>query len=165
MRSIVKLSFLAFSTMAKAFQNNPDTIRKILTESKTIALVGASPKPQRASHYVMEFLMQQGYNVIPVNPVQAGKVILGKEVVASLKDISEPIDMVDVFRNSNDAGPVIDEAIEVGAKSVWLQMGVVNGEGAQRATDAGLDFVQNVCPKVEIPRLGLMKEVDQRSDL
>lgn len=151
--------------MAKAFQNNEGTIRKMLTESKTIALVGASPKPQRASHYVMEFLLQQGYNVIPVNPVQAGKTILGKEVVASLKDITEPIDMVDVFRNSNDAGPVVDEAIEVNAKSVWLQMGVMNDEAAERAEKAGLMFVQNVCPKVEIPRLGLLKEEKQRSDL
>ena len=150
--------------MAKAFQNNEQTIRQILTESKTIALVGASPKPQRASHYVMEFLMQQGYNVIPVNPVQAGKTILGKEVVASLKEIKEPIDMVDVFRNSDDAGPVVDEAIEVNAKSVWLQMGVVNDEAAERAKKAGLLFVQNVCPKVEIPRLGLLK-LEQRSDL
>lgn len=163
MRSLKRLSFLAFSTMAKAFQNDDQTLRKILTESKTIALVGASHKPHRDSHHVMEFLLQQGYNVIPVNPAQAGKKILDQEVFRSLHDIKVPIDMVDIFRNSEAAGEIVDEAIEIKAKSVWMQIGVVNEEAADRATKAGLDVAMNVCPLPTSHRLGLVKE--QKSDL
>lgn len=132
-----------------------ETVIKVLNESKVIALVGASPKPERASYRVMNYLLQRGYEVIPVNPVQKGNEILGQTVVGSLAEIDQPIDMVDVFRNSDAAGAVIDEAIAVGAKSVWLQLDVINEAGAARAREAGLDVVMDRCPKIEIPRLGL----------
>ncbi|MEX2208081.1 MAG: CoA-binding protein [Myxococcota bacterium] len=132
-----------------------DEITKILTETKTIALVGASPRPDRDSHGVMEFLQSRGYRVIPVNPVCAGEMILGERVRASLSEIAERIDLVDVFRNSEEAGPVIDEAIAAKAKAVWTQLGVVNEPAAERARAAGLAVVMDRCPKLEIPRLGL----------
>lgn len=135
--------------------NNPDdeATKALLEHTRTIALVGASPKPERPSNGVMKFLLSRGYHVIPVNPGQVGSQIHGQRVVASLGDISEPVDMVDIFRNSEDAGGVIDEAIVIGAKSVWMQLGVINVSGATRAREAGLDVVMNRCPAIEIPRL------------
>jgi hypothetical protein len=132
-----------------------DEIRTLLRETKTIALVGASPRPERDSHDVMAFLQSRGYRVIPVNPVCAGETILGERVHASLAEIELPIDLVDVFRNSEAAGPVIDEAIAVHAKAVWTQLGVVNESAAARARAAGLQVVMDRCPKIEIPRLRL----------
>jgi len=132
-------------------------IKALLQSVKTIALVGASANPTRDSHGVMAFLQHQGYRVIPVNPGLAGQDLLGERVAASLADIEGPIDMVDIFRNSEAAGPVVDEAIAAGAKAVWMQLGVINPEAAARAEAAGLKAVMNHCPKVEIPRLGLLK--------
>ena len=134
---------------------NPDdaALKSLLETTRTIALVGASPKPDRPSNRVMKFLLDRGYHVIPVNPGQAGGEIHGQTVVATLADISEPVDMVDIFRNSDDAAGVVDEAIAIKAKSVWMQLGVLNPDAAPRAIDHGMVAVMNRCPAIEIPRL------------
>jgi predicted CoA-binding protein len=132
-------------------------IRALLEETKTIALVGASANPARDSHEVMAFLQRQGYRVIPVNPGLAGQQLLGETVAARLAEVEGQIDMVDIFRNSDAAGGVVDEAIAAGAKAVWMQLGVINHEAAARAEAAGLKVVMNHCPKVEIPKLGVRR--------
>lgn len=129
-------------------------IREILTSVKTIALVGWSPKPDRPSHRVAAYLKRRGYRVIPVNPGQAGQEALGETVVATLAEAG-PVDMVDIFRRSEEAGAVADEAVRVGAKVVWMQLGVVDEAAASRARGAGLKVVMNRCPAIEIPRLGI----------
>ncbi|CAN1575298.1 COG1832 Predicted CoA-binding protein [Paracoccaceae bacterium] len=129
-------------------------IRDILTSVKTIALVGWSPKPDRPSHRVAAFLKARGYRVIPVNPGQAGVEALGETVVATLAEAG-PVDMVDIFRRSEEAGAVADEAVAVGAKVVWMQLGVSDEAAAARARAAGLQVVMNRCPAIEIPRLGM----------
>jgi predicted CoA-binding protein len=133
------------------------TIRQVLTETRTIALVGWSPKPDRPSHRVAAFLKARGYRVIPVNPGQAGQIALGETVRASLADIGEPVDMVDIFRRSEEAGAVVDEALAVlpGLKAVWMQLDVVDAVAAARAEAAGVTAVMDRCPAIEIPRLGM----------
>ncbi|WP_319410303.1 CoA-binding protein [uncultured Cohaesibacter sp.] len=128
-----------------------DYLKDILSSVKRIALVGASDRSERASHRVMSFLLDTGYEVIPVNPGKEGQRILGQTVVARLADIAGPVDMVDIFRNSEAAAGVTDEAIAIGAKVVWMQLNVYNDEAAQRAEEAGLKVVMDRCPKIEYP--------------
>ena len=130
-------------------------IRDILGSVKRIAVVGASANTARASFHVLEFLVAEGYDVVAINPGLAGKEIAGRPVYATLADVPGPIDMVDVFRNSDAAGGVVDEAIAVGAKVVWLQLAVRDDAAAARAEAAGLRVVMNRCPAIEIPRLGM----------
>jgi predicted CoA-binding protein len=130
-----------------------DYIRAILRDVRVIAMVGASPSWNRPSYFAMKYLQAKGYRVIPVNPAAAGQEILGEKVHASLATIGEKIDMVDVFRNSEAAGPIADEAIAIGAKVVWMQLGVRNDAAAARAEAAGLRVVMNRCPKIEYGRL------------
>lgn len=130
-----------------------DYLRGILESVRTIAVVGASPKSDRPSHGVMRFLQRSGYRAIPVNPTSAGETINGERCRATLADIGEPVDMVDIFRRSEHAGAVVDEAIAIGAKVVWMQLGVRDDEAAARAEKAGLKVVMNRCPAIERPRL------------
>jgi predicted CoA-binding protein len=134
-----------------------ETIRAILTEVKTIALVGWSPKPDRPSHRVAAFLAAKGYRVIPVNPGQAGATALGERVRASLSDIEGKVDMVDIFRRSEEVGAVVDEALDCfpGLGAIWMQLGVEDVQAAERAQSRGVRVVMNRCPAIEIPRLGL----------
>src|SRR4051812_47271961 len=128
-------------------------LRKILRETKTIAMVGASANWNRPSYFAMKYLLDRGYKVIPVNLAAAGQEILGQKVYGSLAELPQKVDMVDIFRNSEAAGPITDAAIEHGAKVVWMQLGVVNVTAAKRAEDAGLKVVMNRCPKIEHSRL------------
>lgn len=137
--------------------NDESEIRNLLGQSRRIAVVGASPNPARPSNGVLAFLVAQGHDVVAVNPGHAGSTIHGAPVVASLADVEPPAEIVDIFRNSEAAGGAVDEAIVHGAKAVWMQMGVVNQAAAERAEKAGLTVVMDRCPKVEIPRLGLLR--------
>ncbi|KQN35558.1 CoA-binding protein [Sphingomonas sp. Leaf407] len=132
-----------------------DGIRTLLSDARTIALVGASDRPDRASWGVMAYLQRQGYRVIPVNPQITGEHLHGEFVFRDLSQIGESIDIVDIFRNSAAAAQAVDQAIAAGAKAVWLQLGVVNADAAARAEAAGLKVVMDRCPKIEIPRLGI----------
>ena len=128
-------------------------LRRILRETKTIAMVGLSANWNRPSYFAAKYLLDRGYKVIPVNPAAAGQEILGQKVYGSLAELPQKADMVDIFRNSEAAGPITDDAIKHGAKVVWMQLGVRNDAAAQRAEAAGLSVVMNRCPKIEYGRL------------
>jgi len=130
-------------------------IAELLGSVRTIAMIGASDRPDRASYGVMRFLQDHGYRVLPVNPAITGETVHGEFVWRELSEIGEPIDMVDIFRNPEAAGEAVDQAIAAGAKAVWMQLGVVNAEAAARAEAAGLKVVMDRCPKIEIARLRL----------
>lgn len=130
-------------------------IAALLRSARRIAVVGASAKPERASYGVMRALIDHGYDVIPVNPGLAGQTIHDRPVVASLADVAPPADMVDIFRASDAAGEVVDDAIAHGAKAVWMQLGVIDNAAAARAEAAGLAVVMDHCPKIELRRLGV----------
>ena len=132
-----------------------EDIADLLANARTIAVVGASDRPNRPSYGVMQFLQDWGYRVLPVNPQITGEHVLGEFVWRELAQIGIPIDIVDVFRRPEMAGEAVDHAIFVGAKAVWMQIGVVNAEAAARAEAAGLKVVMDRCPKIEIPRLGV----------
>jgi predicted CoA-binding protein len=129
----------------------PATIARILREARVVAIVGLSADPQKASHFVATYLLRAGYRVIPVSP--KGGVILGQPVVSSLADIDVPVDVVDVFRPAKDCPAVVEQAISVGARAVWIQLGIVSPEAAERAASAGLAVVMDRCIKMEHGRL------------
>jgi uncharacterized protein len=133
----------------------PDYIRGILQSVKTIALVGASANEVRPSYFVMKYLLDKGYDVIPVNPGLAGQTLLGQTVYAALKDIPRPVDMIDIFRNSEAAGPITDEALSLSPRPrvIWMQLSVRNDDAASRAEAAGVQVVMNRCPKMEYGKL------------
>ncbi|MDQ3482033.1 MAG: CoA-binding protein [Pseudomonadota bacterium] len=135
--------------------HNDEEIAELLTNARTIAMVGASDNPSRASFGVMKFLQDRGYRVIPVNPTITGEHVHGEFIWRDLSQVGVPIDIVDIFRNSEAAGAAVDQAIAVGAKAVWMQLGVINEEAAARAEAAGLKVVLDRCPKIEFARLGL----------
>jgi hypothetical protein len=137
--------------------NDEAEIRTLLSMPRRVAVVGASPNPARDSHRVLAFLKAQGHEVIAVNPGHAGGTIDGAPVVADLSVIDPPAEIVDIFRNSDAAGDAVDAAIAHGARAVWLQLGVINPAAAARAEAAGLVVVMDRCPKIEIPRLGLLR--------
>jgi hypothetical protein len=133
--------------------SSPDTIRRILTETRTWAVVGCSPDPRRDSHRIARLLQGRGFRVIPVNP--NADHLLGERCYATLTEIpaTEGVEVVDIFRRADRAGEHVDEAIEIGARAVWMQLGVIDEPAAQRALDAGLLVVMDRCPAIELPRL------------
>jgi predicted CoA-binding protein len=135
-----------------AFQNPSDeTIRAVLATPRTVAVVGCSPNPERDSHRIAKLLQARGHRVIPVNPGQ--RTILGETCYACLRDIPEPVEMVDIFRRSEEVAPIVEEAIEVGANIVWMQLGVIDEQAATAAQAAGLTVVMDRCPAIEYRRL------------
>jgi uncharacterized protein len=132
-----------------------DYLARILKDTRTIALLGASPKPERPSYGVMRFLLGRGYSVFPVNPGQAGKEILGQRTYASLAEVPQPVDMVDVFRAPEYLDGIVEEAIglETRPKVIWSQLGVRDDKAAAKAEAAGIEMVMNRCPAIEYPRL------------
>ncbi|TCL10039.1 hypothetical protein BXY66_2107 [Shimia isoporae] len=130
-------------------------LKKILTRTKVVAVIGVSMNSVRPSYYVARYLSLKGYRVIPVNPGHAGKMLFGETVVADLSDIDAPVDMVDIFRRSEAVPPIVDAAIAhlPSLKTVWMQIGVENAEAAAKAEAKGLDVIQNRCPKIEYQRL------------
>jgi uncharacterized protein len=142
------------TSVATTHESYPDAlIRRILTSVKTIAMVGASANWNRPSYFAMKYLQAKGFRVIPVNPREVGKEILGEKVYAELKEVPDKIDMVDVFRASNAVPPIAKDAVDIGAKVLWMQLGVRNEEAAEMAERAGLTVIMNRCPKIEYGRL------------
>ncbi|HWT29581.1 MAG TPA: CoA-binding protein [Propylenella sp.] len=134
----------------------PDSyVRMILESVRSIAVVGTSARPERPSHYVMRYLLERGYDCVPVNPGQAGRTILGRMVYASLADLPTPVDMLDVFRNSAAVGGLVEEVLALPwkPKAIWMQIGIRHDPAAARAEEAGIAVVMDRCPKIEIPRL------------
>jgi uncharacterized protein len=141
-----------------AYPDYPDAlIARILRSVKTIAMIGASPNQVRPSYFAMKYLLDKGFKIVPINPGQAGKDILGQRVYARLSDVPAPVDMVDIFRNSEAVSPITDEVLankdRLGVKVLWMQLGVINEDAARRATAAGLTVIMNRCPKIEYGRL------------
>ena len=132
-------------------------IKALLEETRTIAVVGASDRPDRPSFRVMKTLQEHGYRTIPVNPQITGEHIHGEFVFRELSQLGDPIDMVDVFRRSDAVAEVVDQAIAIGAKSIWMQLGVIDAAAAARAEAAGLKVVMDRCPAIDIPRLGVAR--------
>lgn len=128
-------------------------IARILETTRSVALVGASHKPERPSYRVMQFLLREGYRVYPVNPGLAGQELLGCRVYADLGAVPAAIDMVDVFRQSRYLQALVDDAVAVGARTIWTQLGVIDAEAAARAEQAGLEVVMDRCPAIELPRM------------
>jgi predicted CoA-binding protein len=130
-------------------------IREILNTVKTVAMIGASPQNVRPSYFVFKYLAERGYDMIPINPGQVGKSLLGKPFVKSLEDIDRPVDMIDVFRSAEHIMPIVDVALTLNPlpKVIWLQLGVRHDEAAARAEAAGIKVVMNRCPKIEYARL------------
>ena len=134
-----------------------EDIKALLKSARTIALVGASDRPDRPSYGVMKRLQDHGYRVIPVNPQITGEHVHGEFVFRELAQLGDQIDIVDIFRRPQAAGEAVDEAIAIGARAVWLQLGVINHEAAARAEAAGLQVVMDRCPAIDIPRLGVAR--------
>jgi predicted CoA-binding protein len=128
-----------------------ERIRQILKEAKSIAVVGASPKPWRESGRIAQFLMEKGYTVFPVNPNYDE--VLGRECFPNLASIAQRVDIVDIFRRSEEVPPIVEEAIRIGARTVWMQLGVINHESAARAEEGGLDVIMDRCTAIEYRRL------------
>jgi len=137
-----------------------EDIRELLEETRTIAMIGASDRPDRPSYGVMAYLQSRGYRVLPVNPQITGEHVHGEYVFHDLAQIGVPIDIVDIFRRPQAAGEAVDEAIASGAKAVWMQLGVINEDASARAEAAGLKVVMDRCPAIEIPRLGVPRVAD-----
>jgi predicted CoA-binding protein len=132
-----------------------DYLRGIFRGVRTIAMVGASPRPDRPSYRVMQFLQRRGFRIIPVNPQAAGVTLHGEQIYAALADVPEAIDMVDIFRRSELVPPVVDDAIAKGTKVIWMQLGVRDDAAAAKAEAHGIAVVMNRCPAIEMPRLGI----------
>lgn len=141
--------------MPEPVHSQDEKLRRILTSVRVIAMVGASPNPGRPSHEVMQYLQMKGFRVIPVNPRAAGEDLLGERIYPELKGIPSPIDMVDIFRDPRFVEPIVQDAIAIGARVVWMQLGVCNEAAAAAAEAAGLEVVMNRCPRIEFERLAI----------
>jgi predicted CoA-binding protein len=132
-----------------------DLLKEVLTRTKVIAVVGVSVNPVRPSYFVARYLGLKGYTVIPVNPLHAGETLFGRQIVASLSEIDQQVDMVDIFRRSDAVPPIVDEALEhlQGLRTIWMQIGVRHPEAAAKAEARGVTVIQNRCPKIEYQRL------------